>query len=121
WGYPSPWRASQKALLHQKGLVDFLERARILADRRRDGLHTDGPTFEHLDDGIENARIHVVESELVDLEPLPRLDGDGGGARAASAAFARGGHRRSARRREIPPSPDIGIPRAPAAAGGLRR
>src|SRR6266699_5783386 len=79
-------RTREEALLHQEGLVHLLERARILADRRGDRLHADRPALEHLDDRLEDARVHVVETELVDVEPLERLDGDRRGDLAAGAA-----------------------------------
>src|SRR3982751_2624420 len=69
-------RTLQKSVLDEERLVDFLERARILADRGGDGADADRPAVELLDDGLEDARVHVVESELIDLEELQRVGGD---------------------------------------------
>src|SRR5438093_3983093 len=76
-------RTSEKALLHQERLVDLLERPRILTDRRGDRLHADGSALEHLDDRLEDAGVHVVEPELVYVEPLQRFAGHGRGDFAA--------------------------------------
>src|SRR6185295_3477286 len=72
-------RAREEPLLHQKGLVHLLERAGVLTDGRGDRLHTDGPALEHFDDRLQDPRVHVVEPELVDVEPLERLHGHGRG------------------------------------------
>src|SRR5438874_10700510 len=63
-------RALEKSVLYEERLVDFLESAHILSDRCGDGADTDRSTLELLDDGLEDARVHVVESELIDLEQL---------------------------------------------------
>src|SRR4051812_39805204 len=66
----------QKSVLDEERLVDFLERSRILADRRGDGTDAHRPAVELLDDGLEDPRVHVVEPELIDLEQLQRVGGD---------------------------------------------
>src|SRR2546425_4796828 len=76
-------RARQEAALHEKRLVHFLQRAGILAHSRRDGGEPDGPALELLDDRLEDAAVHVVEPELVHIEPLERLAGDQGSDLAA--------------------------------------
>src|SRR5207237_4471669 len=46
------------------------------ADGGGNGADADRSTLELLDDGLEDARVHVVESELIDLEQLQRIGGD---------------------------------------------
>src|SRR5712691_546296 len=75
-GAPAAWRAGEEALLHEERLVHFLERARILAHGGGDGGEPDRSTLELLDDGLQDPAVHVVEPELVHVEPLQRLGGD---------------------------------------------
>src|SRR5690242_1433734 len=63
-------------MLYQEGLVHFLDRRRVLADRGADVVQTDGTTLELLDDRFENSRIHVVEAELVDVDHAKKLGSD---------------------------------------------
>src|SRR6185436_544294 len=72
----SAWCALQESVLDEERLVDLLEGARVLADGGGDGADTDRPAVELLDDGLENARVHVVEPELIDLEQLESVGGD---------------------------------------------
>src|SRR4051812_32208666 len=67
-GHASAWRALQESVLDQEGLVNFFERSRILADSGGDGADTNRPSFEFLDDGLEDAGVHVVEAELIDFK-----------------------------------------------------
>src|SRR5438874_13576096 len=60
----STWRALEKSVLDEERLVDFLERAHILADCCGDAAHTDRSTLELLDDGLADARVHVVVSAI---------------------------------------------------------
>src|SRR5690348_10044374 len=48
-------RALQEAVLHEEGLVDLLDRARVLANRRCDRVDADRAALELLDDALENA------------------------------------------------------------------
>src|SRR2546422_196614 len=75
-GAPAAWRAREEALLHEERLVHFLERARILTHGGGDGGEPDRSTLELLDDGLQDPAVHVVEPELVHVEPLQRLGGD---------------------------------------------
>src|SRR4051794_36471423 len=68
--------ALEESVLDEERLVDFLERARILADSSGDSAHSDRSAVELLDDGLEDARVHVVEPELIDLEKLQCIGGD---------------------------------------------
>ena len=63
-------RALQEAMLHEERLVHLLDRVRVLADRRADRVQSDRAAVELLDDRLENARVHVVEAERVDVEQL---------------------------------------------------
>src|SRR5438046_8611720 len=69
-GAPAAWRAREEALLHKERLVHFLERARILTHGGGDGGEPDRSTLELLDDGLQDPAVHVVEPELVHVEPL---------------------------------------------------
>src|SRR6266545_2660426 len=60
-GAPAAGRPGEEPLLHQEWLVHFLQGARVLPDRGGDRLDPDGTALEHLDDRLEDARIHVVE------------------------------------------------------------
>src|SRR5207247_8861001 len=75
-GTAAAGRAGAKALLHQERLVHFLERAGILTHGGGDGGEPDRSTLELLDDGLQDPAVHVVEPELVHVEPLQRLGGD---------------------------------------------
>src|SRR2546422_4677915 len=69
-------RAREKALLHQEGLVHLLERAGVLAHGGGDGREAYRPALELLDDGLQDPAVHVVEAELVHVEPFERLARD---------------------------------------------
>src|SRR2546427_11890079 len=69
-------RAREKALLHQEGLVHLLERAGVLAHGGGDGREAYRPALELLDDGLQDPAVHVVEAELVHVEPFERLGRD---------------------------------------------
>src|SRR5690349_13674786 len=72
----APRGALEEAVLHEEGLVHLLDRELVLADCRGDGLHAHGAAIELLDDGLEDAGVHVVESELVDIEHGERRIGE---------------------------------------------
>ena len=46
-------RALDEALLDEEGLVDLLDRPRVLTERRRDRAQTDGATRELIDDDAQ--------------------------------------------------------------------
>src|SRR5437867_3122447 len=77
--------AGEEALLHQERLVHLLERPGIFAHGGRHGRYTHRAALELLDDRLEDARIHVVEPELVHVEPLERLRRDASGDLAVRA------------------------------------
>src|SRR5688572_8756798 len=58
------------AVLDEEGLVHFLDRARILTDRRGNVGDPDRTAVVLLDDHPKDARIHVVEPDLIDVEEL---------------------------------------------------
>ena len=68
--HPPARRALQEAFLDQERLVDVLERAAILADRRRDRLDPGGPALVVLDQRGQDLAVDLVEAELVDLERI---------------------------------------------------
>src|SRR5437867_7558281 len=82
-------RTGEEPLLHEERFVDLLERSGVFAHRRRDRGQADGTPFELLDDRLEDAAVHVIEAELVHVEPLQRLGGD--------------------RRADIPVRPDLAV------------
>src|SRR5437773_560937 len=81
----APRRAREEALLHQERLVHLLERARVLAHGGGDRLDADGAALELLDDGAQDARVHVVQPELVYVEALQGFERDRGRDLAAGA------------------------------------
>src|SRR5215211_1563808 len=70
---PTTWRSLQEPLLHKERLVHFLDRSLILSNCGGDCLHSNWPALELLDDRLEYARVHVVETELVDVEKPQRI------------------------------------------------
>src|SRR6185437_10720001 len=56
-------RALEKAVLDEKGLVHLLDGAFILSSRGGDGPDAGGPAVELLDDGLQDAGIHVIQPE----------------------------------------------------------
>src|SRR5687768_15558149 len=69
-------RALEKTVLNEKRLVYFLDRARVLPHRGTDRRDSHRAAVELLDDRLEDARIHVVEPELVDVEHDERVRRD---------------------------------------------
>src|SRR3989449_11105858 len=63
--------AGEEALLHQERLVHLLEGPRGLAHGGADRLQSPGAAPEPLHYHLHDAGVHVVQSELVHLEPLP--------------------------------------------------
>src|SRR5438552_3268959 len=78
-------RAGQEAALHEKRLVHLFERTGILAHGGGDGREPDGPAFELLDDRLEDPAVHVVEPELIHVQPFQRLARHVGGDLATGA------------------------------------
>src|SRR5579872_529996 len=64
----SALRARDESLLHQVGLVDFLDSIALFADRRREALDADWAAVELVDDGGEDRAIHFVEAHRVDFQ-----------------------------------------------------
>src|SRR5271163_50317 len=62
----------QKALLQQVGLVNFLDRVGLFADRRGEALDSDRAAVELVDYRAENRTVHFVETGRVDFEQLER-------------------------------------------------
>src|SRR6185312_13508857 len=75
-GAAAAGRALEEALLDEVRLVHVLQRTRVLADRHGDGAEPHRPAPELLDYGGEDAGVHVVEAELVHVEPRERGAGD---------------------------------------------
>src|SRR5262245_9009523 len=70
---PAAWRPLDEALLQQVGLVDVLDRVRLLVDRGRQGRKADRPARELTPDRIEDRAVVAVEARLVDLEHAEAL------------------------------------------------
>src|SRR5258706_12346622 len=81
-------RALHKALLHQIGFDDFLDRVAGFAQRRRDGLDPHRPTAESLSD---QSQIAAAENTPAAATPLPPPPGGVGAARVPPAARLRRG------------------------------
>src|SRR5206468_8992727 len=64
--------AHQKSLLDQERLGDILERAALVADRRRKTVDTDRAAVKALDDRREELAVQGVESLTVHLEQVER-------------------------------------------------
>ena len=65
------------AFRHADRLVHLPERPGILGDRGRDAAHAGGPAIELLDDGSQDARIHIVQAKLIHVQQLQRIVGHG--------------------------------------------
>src|SRR6187551_241184 len=75
-GAAAPLGSLEKSLLDEVRLVYVLQRPRILPHRDGHGAESHRPAAELLDDGGEDARVHVVEAELVHIEAGERRAGD---------------------------------------------
>ena len=69
--------AHQVALLDEERFIDLFHGAGILAHRRGDGGEPDGTALELVDDGAEDAVVHLVEAVLVHIEGGEGDLGDG--------------------------------------------
>ena len=63
-------RPHDVALLDQVRFDYVLDGAPLLSDCGRKAFYTDRPTIKFFDQGQNQAPIHVVETELVDLEHI---------------------------------------------------
>ena len=61
--------------MDQKRLVDLLEGGDVLAQRHRQRLETDRTSLELLDERLEHARIHLIQSVLVHVEHVEGVFG----------------------------------------------
>ena len=66
-------RANHQAALQQIGLIDILERTRVLAHRAGKGRQAHGTAGERLGKRLQDANIHPVQTKLINLEELERL------------------------------------------------
>src|SRR4029453_8065339 len=64
--------AHDEALLDQIGLDHILDRAALLAERRRETLDADRAAVKLLDDRHQELAVHHVEAERVDVEHVER-------------------------------------------------
>ena len=64
--------AHDEALLDQERLDHVLDRAALLAERRREALDADRAAVELLDDRQQELAIHDVEAERIDVEHVER-------------------------------------------------
>src|SRR5438552_2779982 len=65
--------ALQKSILHEERLVHFLDRFDIFAYGSRYRSNADRPAIELLDDRLEYACVHIVQTKLIDIEQLQRF------------------------------------------------
>src|SRR2546430_16388077 len=68
--------AHQESLLDEERLGDVLERAALLAERRRKTIDTDRAAVEALDDRREELAVQGVEPQTIHLEQVERGVGD---------------------------------------------
>ena len=68
--------ANHQSALQQIGLIDILERTRVLAHRTGKRGQANGTAGERLGKCLQDANIHPVQAKLVDLEKLERLTAD---------------------------------------------
>ena len=68
-------RAVEKTELHQIGLVDFLDRAGVLADRGGDRVQTDGSTGVFIEDCAHHFLVNLVKPVRVNFEQIERNTG----------------------------------------------
>ena len=68
--------ALEETVLDQKRFIDFLECAGIFTNSGGNSANPDRSTVEFLDDGFEDASVHVIETELIDLEQHQRVRGN---------------------------------------------
>src|SRR5687767_11829684 len=71
--HPAAGRSLKESVLHEKGLVHFLDRTCVFTYSSRDGRHADGTSVELLDDRFQDSGVHVIQAELVDVEQLKRV------------------------------------------------
>jgi hypothetical protein len=70
--HPTARRAHDETLLDQERLDHVLDRAALLAERRREALDADRAAVELLDDRQQQLAVHDVETERVDVEHVER-------------------------------------------------
>ena len=75
-GHAAARRALDETQLQQIGLIDILERARVLAHRTGKGRQAYSTAGERLGKRLQDTNIHPVQTELIDLEELKRLATD---------------------------------------------
>ena len=65
-------RPLEQAALEQVGLVDVLDRVRLLADRDGERREPDGAAAEVRADGREDLAVQAIQALVVDLEEVER-------------------------------------------------
>src|SRR5262249_60239464 len=68
--------AGDEADLQQVWLDDLGERLRVVVDRRRHGLDAHGAAAVHVDDGLQEPAVELVEPTRVHALALKRVAGD---------------------------------------------
>src|SRR6266511_817280 len=74
--HPTPRRALDEAQLEQVGLVDVLDRVRLLAQRDGEGRQSHRAASELVRDRPEQLAVHALQALGVDLEEIERLGSD---------------------------------------------
>lgn len=70
------WAALQETFHDEEGLVDFFNGTCFFAHGGSDGGDADRPAFEFVDDGIQDAVVHIIEAMFVDIEGGEAVFGD---------------------------------------------
>ena len=68
--------ALDKALLDKIRLINILYRACVFAHRRSDGIQTNRPALELVDNGAEQLVVDLVEPKRINIERLQCILGD---------------------------------------------
>src|SRR5579862_1860473 len=68
--HTAPGSAVEKADLHEKGLVNFLDRVGLFSQDGSKGIHTHWPALIFLDNRKQQPAIHFIETVLVHFQHL---------------------------------------------------
>src|SRR3989344_4711254 len=71
--HPSPRSSAQESTLHQKRLIDILDRFYVLADRSRDRFNANRSTFVFLNNRSKHPSIRSIKSQKIYTHHQKRL------------------------------------------------
>ena len=73
--HPAPGGADQKPGLDEERFVDVLQGILFFADHRRQGIDADGSALELVDQGQQDAPVHLIEPKAVHRKNIERVVG----------------------------------------------